>query len=437
MVKGPKYTSWNLGNFAKIPQVESYLTEEDKQVISVVGSVLPFKVNNYVVNELIDWNNIPADPIYQLTFPQRGMLSELHFEKISTAMMDELSKEDFIAVVNEIRRELNPHSSAQQDNIPLFEGVRLTGIQHKYKETVLFFPNNGQTCHAYCTYCFRWPQFVNSDIMKFAMKETDQLIAYIKSNNDITDLLITGGDPMIMSAKMLSKYIEPFLSEPVGALQNIRIGTKALGFWPYKFLTDEDSEDILMLFERIIAAGYHLTIMAHFNHPNELKTEAVIKAIRRILNTGVQIRTQSPIMRHINDSSEIWASLWKEQVRLGCIPYYMFIARDTGAQEYFAVKLTDALDIFKDATRSLSGIAKTAKGPVMSAGIGKVEILGTIDLNGERLFSLRLNQARNPDWIGKLFFAKYNENALWLNDLSPAFGQDAIIFHDTVNEDIF
>lgn len=437
MVKGPKYTSWNLGNFAKIPQVESYLTEEDKQVISVVGSVLPFKVNNYVVNELIDWNNIPADPIYQLTFPQRGMLSELHFEKISTAMMDELSKEDFIAVINEIRRELNPHSSAQQDNIPLFEGVRLTGIQHKYKETVLFFPNNGQTCHAYCTYCFRWPQFVNSDIMKFAMKETDQLIAYIKSNNDITDLLITGGDPMIMSAKMLSKYIEPFLSEPVGALQNIRIGTKALGFWPYKFLTDEDSEDILTLFERIIAAGYHLTIMAHFNHPNELKTEAVIKAIRRILNTGVQIRTQSPIMRHINDSSEIWASLWKEQVRLGCIPYYMFIARDTGAQEYFAVKLTDALDIFKDATRSLSGIAKTAKGPVMSAGIGKVEILGTIDLNGERLFSLRLNQARNPDWIGKLFFAKYNENALWLNDLSPAFGQDAIIFHDTVNEDIF
>jgi L-lysine 2,3-aminomutase len=264
--------------------------------------------------------------------------------------------------------------------------------------------------------------------MKFGMRETDQLVRYIRHKNEITDLLITGGDPMIMSAHMLERYISPLLSGDMGALRNIRIGTKVLGYWPYKFLTDKDADDTLRLFDKIITKGFHMTIMAHFNHPQELRTTPVQHAIKRILSTGVQIRTQSPVMRHINDNDRIWAELWKEQVRLGCIPYYMFVARDTGAQEYFAITIARALEIYNKSTSGLSGITKTARGPVMSASIGKVEVVGIVEFNGEKLFCLRLQRARNPEWTGKLFFAKYSDCAYWLDELEPATEQDAVYF---------
>lgn len=423
-----KYQAWSLPNFLKIPQVKTYLSEGEIKAIRTVGSVLPFKVNNYVIEELIDWNNIPNDPIFQLTFPQKEMLSEKHYKLVSEAIDSNMNKREMVELINRIRQELNPHSSSQVENIPLLDGVPLTGIQHKYKETVLFFPSNSQTCHAYCTFCFRWPQFVNLDAVKFAMKETNLLIKYIENNKEVTDLLFTGGDPMIMKASIFKRYLEPILKNKVGNLQNIRIGTKALGYWPYKFLTDDDADEIIALFEEIIAAGYNLTIMAHFNHPNELKTTAVKKAIKRILSTGAQIRTQSPIMKYINDSSEAWEEMWREQVKLGCVPYYMFLARDTGAQSYFAVTLNEALEIYQNAYRKVGGLARTVKGPVMSANQGKIQVLGVNEINNEKLFSLRFNQARNPNWVGAPFFSKYNEKAVWLNDLIPAFGAENFFF---------
>ena len=62
----------------------------------------------------------------------------------------------------------------------------------------------------------------------------------------------------------------------------------------------------------------------------ELSTEAVLRAIRRIRNTGAQILTRSPLLQHINDDSDLWADMWQQQVNLGIIPYYMFVVRDTG-----------------------------------------------------------------------------------------------------------
>ncbi|MCB0845906.1 MAG: lysine 2,3-aminomutase, partial [Bacteroidetes bacterium] len=164
-------------------------------------------------------------------------------------------------------------------------------VQHKYRETVLFFPSNSQTCHAYCTFCFRWPQFVGIDELKFAMRETELLVKYLKIHPEVSDVLFTGGDPMVMSTKNFAGYINPLLEAKLPNLRTIRIGTKALGYWPYRFLTDKDADDMLRLFEKIVNRGIHLSIMAHFNHPRELKTPAVQQAIQRILGTGARIRT--------------------------------------------------------------------------------------------------------------------------------------------------
>lgn len=415
--KPKKYQVYSLKNYSQIPCIRDSFTTENIEAIRVVGNVLPFKANNYVVDELIDWDNLENDPIYQLTFPQKKMLSVPHFNEMQKALAENYSKAELNLVANKIRYELNPHPAGQKDNVPTLDNQKLQGIQHKYRETVLFFPSNSQTCHAYCTFCFRWPQFVGIDDLKFAMKETDLLVQYVKEHPEVTDVLFTGGDPLVMSAKKMNEYIEPLLTSDIPNLQTIRLGTKALSYWPYRFINDKDTDDLLRLFEKIVDSGLQLAIMAHFNHPNELKTKAVETAIKKILNTGAVIRTQSPIMNHINNSAEEWAEMWRLQVKLGCIPYYMFVARDTGAQDYFAVTLEDAWKVYRKAYKQVSGLARTVRGPIMSANPGKVQVLGINKINDEDVFVLRFVQGRNPNWVGKPFFAKHNADAKWLTDL--------------------
>lgn len=432
-----KYNSYTLNNFWDIPQLKQRLSDKEIRDIQVVGNVLPFRVNNYIINELIDWGNIPNCPIFKQTFPQKGMLTKNDFNIVDSALENNLNSDTIDSLISKIRMNLNPHPSEQKKNIPIYNGKRLNGIQHKYKETVLFFPSNCQTCHAYCTYCFRWPQFIGIDKFKFAMAEIALLVEYIKKHEGVSDVLFTGGDPMIMKAKNLLNYIEPIINNKIPHLQNIRIGTKSLSYWPYRFTSDNDADKLLKIFEKIVNQGYHLSIMAHFSHPRELKTKVVKKAIRRILNTGAVIRTQSPIVRHINESPDIWSEMWKEQVKLGCVPYYMFIPRDTGTKDYFAVPLIRALDVYQKAYQKVSGIARTARGPIMSADPGKIQILGVTKTNRKKVFVLTFIQGRNPNWVGKVFFSKHNKYAVWLDDLIPLDNNKKFFFEDSdVEENI-
>ena len=428
------YKAYSLSNFRKIPQIKQ-LPEELRFDIEVVGHVLPFKVNNYVIEQLIDWNNIPNDPLFILTFPQRGMLLPEHYEEIANLLRSGADKQAIKDAANRIRLQLNPHPAGQlEHNVPEIDQEKLYGVQHKYAQTVLFFPSQGQTCHAYCTFCFRWPQFVGIDSLKFASKEVELLVRYIRHHSEITDVLFTGGDPLIMSAKHLAAYLEPLLEADIPHLRRIRIGTKAFSFWPYKFLTDEDSEALLALFRKVVDAGKHLAIMAHFNHPQELSTQQAVDAIHRVRATGAEIRTQSPILRHINDDPAIWSQLWDRQVDLGCIPYYMFVARDTGAQHYFALPLVRAWEVFHDAYKNVSGLARTVRGPSMSTNPGKIQILGVNEIHSEKVITLRFLQGRNPDWVQRPFFAAYDETACWLNELSPAFGEKRFFFEEELEQ---
>jgi len=428
------YKSYRLQNYKTLPQINA-LPEDLIEAIDVVGSVLPFKTNNYVVDNLIDWNNIPNDPIFVLTFPQKGMLLPHHYEKIEVLIKKKASKSEIKTAANEIRLELNPHPAGQLDhNVPEMDGEKIFGMQHKYRETALFFPSQGQTCHAYCTFCFRWPQFVGMDDLKFASKQAEHLVDYIKEHKEVTDVLFTGGDPLIMKTKHLEYYIRPLIEANIENLRNIRIGTKALGYWPYRFITDDDADDLLKLFKDVKRAGKHLAFMAHFNHSVELEGEVVAEAIGRILETGAIIRTQSPVLKHINDDPKVWADMWKNQVALGCTPYYMFVARNTGAQHYFSMPLVEAWQLFREAYQSVSGICRTVRGPSMSALPGKVQVLGISELANQKIMTLRMIQGRNPDWTAKPFFAEYDEQATWYNDLKPAFGEEKFFFQDELDK---
>src|SRR6056297_125338 len=383
-----RYEVYTERQLERIPQLRR-LPEELVAEMRVVADVLPFRVNRYVTDVLIDWDEAPADPVFQLTFPQRGMLSDEDFERMADVHRRGADRDERRAVADDIRSGLNPHPGDQQAlNVPLLDDERVPGLQHKYRETVLFFPSHGQTCHAYCTFCFRWAQFVGDTTLRFSAREAGSLHEYLRRHREVSDLLITGGDPMVMKTRHLADYLTGLLQPSLDHIQHIRIGTKSLTFWPQRYVTDGDADDLLRLFEKIVASGRHLALMAHFNHWREMESPIAREAIRRIRDTGAEIRTQAPLLANINADPAVWSRMWRDQVKLGMIPYYMFVERDTGARRYFEVPLVRAWEIYRAAISGVSGLARTARGPSMSASPGKVEIQGVTEIQGERVLVL-------------------------------------------------
>lgn len=398
------------------------LSERQRFAIKVVAKVHPFRVNKYVIDELIDWNNIPDDPLFQMTFPQPGMLPEDQFSLIADMILSGVGNERIRQVARRIQAQLNPHPGRQQElNVPRLNGEPLSGIQHKYRETVLYFPRQGQTCHTYCTFCFRWPQFVGVEDLQFAATHPGRLHRYLQAHEEVSDLLITGGDPLVMRTQLLAAIVEPLLTPHFDHVQNIRIGTKSLSYWPHRFVSDRDAEDLLHLLEKLVRGGKHIALMAHVNHWRELDTPLACKAIRRVRDTGAVIRTQAPLLSHVNDDPKIWKRMWREQVRLGMVPYYMFVERHTGPAQYFEMPLARGWEIYRQAITQLSGLGRTARGPSMSTAPGKVEIQGVASIRGRKVFVLRFIQSRSPEWVQRPFFARYDPQATWLDQLRPAF----------------
>ncbi|WP_229415429.1 MULTISPECIES: lysine 2,3-aminomutase [Moorena] len=432
--KSQKIQFYSVKDLKSLSQL-ACISSETRLAMQAVAKVLPFRANNYIVEELIDWKNIPDDPIFRLTFPQPEMLSSRDLNTMVQLLKDNAPEKLLRQTANEIRLRLNPHPAGQkQYNVPSFEGEPLQGVQHKYQQTVLIFPTAGQHCHAYCTFCFRWPQFVGLDDLKFATRESGHFQDYLREHKEVTDVLLTGGDPMTMKARQLALYIEPLLEGEFDHIQTIRIGTKSLSYWPYRYVTDEDADDLLRLFEKVVQQGKHLAIMAHYEHWRELDTQIAQKAIQRIRTTGGEIRTQAPVVRHINDRAHTWGKMWQMQVRLGCIPYYMFVERQTGAKDYFEIPLVKVWEIYRQAIQQVSGLGRTARGPVMSALPGKVKIEGISEIQGEKVFVLSFLQARNPQWCNRPFFASFDPEATWLGDLKPAFGESKFFYESELEE---
>ena len=131
----------------KFPRLKPELND-----IQLSALIFPFKASPYLVEELIDWDmegDIKDDPFYRLVFPTMGMLSPDH-RTLLTEASDAGDPFRLKEVVDEIREDLNPHPAGQKElNAP--KKKDLSGVQHKYSETVLFFASAAQTCHAYCT----------------------------------------------------------------------------------------------------------------------------------------------------------------------------------------------------------------------------------------------------------------------------------------------
>jgi hypothetical protein len=152
------------------------------------------------------------------------------------------------------------------------------------------------------------------------------------------------------------------------------------------------------------------------------------RALQRIRSTGATVRLQAPLLRHINDEPGTWADLWSAGVALGGVPYYMFVERNTGARRYFEVPLVRCWHIFREAYRQVSGLGRTVRGPVMSCFPGKCHVLGVSRVGGQPAFVLEFLQAREPELVRRPFFARYDPQATWFDELSPLTASDARFF---------
>lgn len=348
----------------------SGIPEEDRRRLEAVTDQYAFLVNDYYLG-LIDWDD-PDDPIRQLVIPKVEEMQEW-------GALD-ASSESAVTVAR--------------------------GVQHKYATTALLLVT--QSCASYCRYCFRKRFFMPGN--QETSTDVSEGLDYIAGNPDVRDVLLTGGDPLMLSTDRLVSIIEELRAIPHVNL--IRIGSKMPAFNPWRIL---DDKHLLEALRGYSSADTRIYLMSHFDHPREL-TEPALEAIERMVRSGVVCLNQCPLVRGINADPEVLVELFHTLATAGCAPYYIFQVRPTSGNAPYAVPILEGLDILSKAGEKLSGLAKRAR-YVMSHATGKIEILGT----DEDYLYMRFHRAKELSDGGRLLVFQRDETAHWLDDLEPAF----------------
>lgn len=353
-----------------VDQVQD-LSPEDRELLKKVSERYVFRANDYYL-KLINWKD-PADPIRQLIIPRKEELND--WGKLDAS--------------NEAAVTVEP------------------GVQHKYKDTVLLLCN--EVCGAYCRYCFRKRLFMNDN--EEVSKDISAGLAYIRQHPEVSNVLLTGGDPLIMGTRRLTEIITAL--REIEHVKIIRIGSKMPAFNPFRVLDDPELQN---LFRSFSSAGRRIYLMCHFDHPRELTPEAKA-GIAKLLECGVICVSQCPMIRGINDNPDVLAGMFRELSYIGAPQYYVFQGRPTAGNEPFEVPIVRGWQIFSEALVRESGLAGRARF-AMSHASGKVEIQAVDD---EHIY-LRYHRSKYPENNGKFFICKRNDNAYWLDHLELAPG---------------
>ena len=350
----------------KLDRVEG-LTEEERQALGPVAERYAFRLNDYYAG-LIDWSD-PDDPIRQLVVPRAEELTDY-------GKLDASDEE-----ANTVER----------------------GVQHKYVDTALLLCN--EVCGAYCRYCFRKRLFMNGN--DDANNDVSAGMNYIREHKEISNVLLTGGDPLLMSTRRIGEIVDELAS--IDHVRIVRIGSKMPAFDPWRLRRDGDLRRLL---RKYASGSTRIYLMAHFDHPRELTGEAVAE-LEAYQDCGVTCVNQCPLIRGINDDPHVLAEMWAKLSYAGCPPYYLFQGRPTAGNEPYTVPITRGLEIFHQALAAGSGLARRAR-YVMSHARGKVEILAA---DAERIY-MRYHQAKYADDLGRMLWAPRHDEAGWLDDLA-------------------
>jgi len=276
----------------------------------------------------------------------------------------------------------------------------LSGLQHKYPQTALVLATN--KCASYCRFCFR-KRLVGISTQE-VIKNFKHAIDYIQQHKEINNVLITGGDPLMLETEVIREFLEEL--ENIKHLNFIRFGTKTPVFLPNRILKDEE---LLKLFRNNKKQIY---LVMQIDHPREITPE-LKRAVKKILRSGVIINNQTVLLKGVNDEPEILANLQKKLVSIGINPYYVFQCRPVRrVKRNFQLSLFKGLRIVEEAKTMMSGHGKRFK-YIMSHKTGKIEIIGILD---DEIY-FKYHQAKDPKKNGKFFKRKLIKTAGWLDEL--------------------
>jgi KamA family protein len=348
----------------KIEQVAA-LSAEQKHQLKPVTDKFVFRTNEYY-QSLINWND-PDDPIRTIVMP--------HVQELDEFGEWDASEESSYTV--------------------------LKGLEHKYPDTGLLLVN--AVCGGYCRFCFRKRLFTeDNDEVTY---DITGALDYMRRHPEMSNVLLTGGDPLIMSTGKLESIIRQLRA--IEHVHIIRIGSKMPAFDPYRILRDPSLTEML---GRYSTPERKIYVMAHFNHPREL-TEPAVEALIMLQKAGVTTVNQSPLIRGVNDAPEVIAELFNRLSYNGVPPYYIFLCRPTAGNKPFIVPVERSLEIFERARANLSGLAKHAR-LCMSHCSGKVEVVAKV---GSQIV-FRYHRAADPANRGRIMIFKSDPNATWLDD---------------------
>lgn len=394
---------------------------------------------------MIDWGKYQKDSIFQLVFPQPNMINRNDVDIYINATSDEERK----LIVEAYQKKTNPHDGKQQLNKPFFinnEGQMeiLQGVQHKYPAVELVFDKSTQNCFAFCTYCFRHAQ-VRGDEDMFVQDDIGQVHDYLKEHKEVSDLLITGGDAGFIEPDRMEQYVMPIIEDPeLMHIKTIRFGSRVLTFHPEYLLTPR-YKGMMEVLQKAVDSGVQVLWISHFSTPRELLNPSTVAAIRRLKSYGITLKSQSPIMNHISlfedehgkvdidRSAQNWIDLGNILAMTGVGFHSMYCARPTGEHHYFTASLADINKIFSKVYRSLASINRPSRYITMTSSGGKTSLLGTAEINGETVFAMKFNEARNMEWMDKVFFGKYDEKENTIEKLKPISG-DKHFYEDELAE---
>ncbi|MCD9026464.1 KamA family radical SAM protein [Cohnella silvisoli] len=341
------------------------LTEDERRALRQVIDKFVFRLNDFYV-KLINWSD-PNDPIRRLVIPSNDELQEYG--------RWDASDEDTNYVVK--------------------------GCQHKYKTTALLLVS--EVCGSYCRFCFRKRLF--REDVKEAMPDIQEGLDYISNHTEINNVLLTGGDPLILSTKKLSHIIESLRA--MEHVKIIRIGSKMPVFNPMRIYEDEQ---LLHMFRTYSTKEKRIYIMAHVNHPREITPEAQ-KCFKALYDAGAIVVNQTPILKGINDDPAVLGELLDKLSWAGVTPYYFFVNRPVAGNRGFVLSLEEVYRIAEEAKAITSGLGKRVK-LCMSHTSGKIEILAVE--NGKAY--LKYHQSRDGEF-GKLMILDCPKEAAWFDDL--------------------
>ncbi len=348
----------------KIEQLE-HLSPAEKAELKQVTDEFAFRSNDYYLS-LIDWND-PHDPIRTLIIPN---LQEL----------DEWGR-------------LDPSDEKTYCVMP--------GLEHKYPSTALLLVSN--VCDGICRYCFRKRVFINPQ--NEYLRDLPAAIQYIKQHHEITNVLLTGGDPLVLKPSKLENIIRELRN--IEHVQIIRIGTKIPAFNPSRIVGDPALPEII---KKYSTEQKRIYIMTHFIHPREL-TDLAVKAVGLLQEAGALIANQMPLIRGVNDKPEVMAELLAKLSFIGAVPYYIFQCRPALGNKAYTVPIEQGYEIVEQAKALVSGLAKRVRF-VMSHSTGKIEIVGRT----EDFAYFKYHRAAEDADSGRFLIFESNPDAYWLDD---------------------